>query len=441
LKKIIFIIGFFLFSFLITFFYSCSPPSIMDNPELYKDQVEGWERRAQNNPIDEDAFRNLSMYYVQTHQNEKAQKYLDKGLNLDPKDPALNLYKGINLEFFNKPDEALEYYKKYTSVSNSSPYRDLMEGRYLWIKRQQAYSDIDSLVKEEKEISTSNISDSTMAVFPLIYQGIDKQYAPLSRGFSEMVSIDLAKVKQLKILERIRIQAVLDELKFGQSAVVDQSTAPRVGKLLGAGTIISGDYDVTNKENFRIDLGSWDIFTSERKSWINKSGSLSDLFQLQKEVVFAFLQDNGIDLTQKEKEEIAYIPTQNLQAFLAYSRGLLQEDAGNFQGAHSNFERAVELDPHFKDAGAKLTSTQSLGKAGGNKEKVVSVLRTSDAVVSLDDNKLVQSRMSNLNNNITSNFVQGVDSRSPAQEESNKSENLTPLPPPPPPPPQGKRGQ
>ncbi len=434
MKKIYLLVCFIfipLSSFIIT---SCSTPSIMENPELYKDQVDDWIQRAETNPVDEEAFKNLSIYYVQTHQNEKAEKYLEKGLRLEPNDPALILYKGLNLEYFNKPNEALEYYQKYKSVPENSPYRDLLEGRYLWIKRQQAYSDIDSLVKKEKEISVANISDSTMAVFPLIYQGIDKKYAPLSRGFSEMVSIDLAKVKQLKILERIRIQAVLDELKFGQSNVVDQSTAPRVGKLLGAGTIVSGDYDVTDNGKFKIDLGSWDILTSQRKSWVNKSGSLSDLFQIQKEVVIAFLQSNGIELTQVEKENIAYIPTQNLQAFLAYSKGLMQEDAGNFEGAKSDFERAVELDPHFNDAGSKLQSSQSLGKSGGKREKVVSTLRTDDPVVSLSDNKLVQNRMSNLNNNITSNFVPGVDSRSPAQEETNKQQTLSPLPLPPPPP-------
>ena len=42
--------------------------------------------------------------------------------------------------------------------------------------------------------------------------------------------------------------------------------------------------------------------------------------------------------------------------------------------------------------------------------------------------------MSNLHNNITSSFVPGVDSRSPAQEETNKRETLNPLPLPPPPP-------
>ena len=183
-----------------------------------------------------------------------------------------------------------------------------------------------------------------------------------------MVSIDLAKLKDIRVLERVRIQAVLDELKLSQSTAVDQSTAPRMEKMQ-AGTIVSGDYDVNDNGDFKVDLGSWAVETSARKSWVNKSGSINDLFILQKQVVFAFLEENGFQLTQEEKEKIAYIPTQNLDAFLAYSKGLLQEDAGNYQQAEGFFNQASQLDPHFQDAGNKLQSTQSLGKSGGDKRE------------------------------------------------------------------------
>ena len=273
----------------------------MDDPDIYKNQVREWIDRTAKNFQDFEAFKNLGIYYVQAKENEKAGYYLNRALEENPNDPALILYKGINLEFFNNQGEALNCYQRFSEVPEDSPYRDLLEGRYLWLKRQQAYSDIDSLAKEE-QLSFENVSDSTIAVFPLIYYGTNKDYTPLSRGFSEMVRIDLAKVKNLTVLERIRIQAVIDELKFSQSSLVDQSTAPRAGKLLKAGTIVSGDYDISEKREFKINLGSWDVQSSERKSWVNESGDLGDLFELQKRVVFAFLEKNGIELTQEEKE-------------------------------------------------------------------------------------------------------------------------------------------
>lgn len=419
---------------------SCSSGTIMDNPEMYKNQVRGWIDRTLADPKDFDAVKNLSVYYMQTHDNDKARYYLGEALDIKPDDPELIFYKGLNLEFYNQPDKAISFYEKYKDVPEDSPYRELLEGRYLWIKRQQNYSDVSSLIQNEKDLTFNNVSDSTMAVFPLIYDGTNKDYAPLSRGFSEMVSIDLAKLKDITVLERVRIQAVLDELKLSQSKEVDQSTAPRVGKILKAGTIVSGDYDVTDNGDFKINLGSWEVETSQRKSWVNKSGSLNDLFVLQKQVVFAFLQENGFQLTQEDKEKIAYIPTQNLEAFLAYSKGLQEEDAGNYQQAEGFFNQASQLDPHFQDAGNKLQSTQSISKSGGTKEDLVTTLRKTLPVVKNEMINLTASRSTQLGNNITANFVQGVDSRSPAQEASEQV-GLTqelPAPPPPPPPPLGK---
>ena len=417
------------------FYYSCSSISIIDDPHVAKEKVNEWLNQLAKNPNDADALKNLSIYYVQTNQQEKAAGYLYSALKVLPDDPALIFYNGLDLEFFNKTADALKNYQQYVNVPESSQYKELMEGRYLWLKRKQAFSDVDSLVKIEKSLSMSSVSDSTLAVFPLIYKGINKDYFPLSRGFSEMVSIDLAKVKSLTVLERIRIQAVLDELKFSQSSIVDQATAPRAGKLLKAGTIVSGDYDVADDKEFKINLGSWDVRTSQRKSWVSEKGNLQDLFTIQKEIVFAFLQKNGIELTQSEKESIAYIPTQNLQAFLSFSKGLLQEDAGNFNEASSFFQKAVEIDPHFNVSKSKLNSSISISKVNTNKASFAANLKKADPLIKIVEIQITDNRTQTLQQNIVSGFVQGIDSREAAQEESNKrSLDMTlPLPPPPPP--------
>jgi hypothetical protein len=136
-------------------------------------------------------------------------------------------------------------------------------------------------------------------------------------------------------------------------------------------------------------------------------------------------------LTQEEKEAIAYIPTQNLDAFLSYSKGLLQEDAGNFKEAETFYQNAVQIDPNFNAAGNKLQSTQSIGKSGGSKDQLVTSLKTDDPVIKEQPPiNIVSSRQQNLGNNVSSNFIQGIDSRDPAQDQGL---NLA-LPEPPPPP-------
>lgn len=412
------------------FFCSCAPTPVIETPELYQTQLNDWIIRVESEPRDPEAIKNLAIFYVQKQEYAKANRYIYEAMDLFPGDPALMFYKGLYAEFFGNLEEALNNYKKYDQVPVSSQYRELMEGRYNWLLRKKAFSDIDELVKNEASISDSAFSDKVFAVFPLIYRGIDQQYVPLSRGFSEMISIDLAKLKQFTILERVRIQAVLDEIKFAQSELVDQSTAPRAGKLLRAGVIVSGDYDISENDALKINLGSWETQKSQRKSWVNKKGVLKDLFVLQKELVFEFLQQNNIELTQTQKESIAYLPTQNLEAFLSFSRGLLKEDAGDFEGAASYFQRAMELDPDFGAAGEKFQSSQSINKNGGEKEQILTKLKSEDSIVKNENIQLVQNRIESITNKISSNFIQGIDSRNPAQEISVDSE--LPLPPPPP---------
>ncbi|QQS36572.1 MAG: hypothetical protein IPM56_01060 [Ignavibacteriales bacterium] len=427
--------------FLLLNLAACSSGSLMDDPEYYRQQAVEWEQKLKEDPNDFETRKNLCIYYVQTKDTEQAGRHLTKAIQQQPGDPAINFYYGLNLELLNKPEESLEYYRKYNSYPEDNPFRDMMEGRLLWLNKNQAYTETKSLFEQEANLSVLDVSDSTIAVFPLIYQGIDTTFVPLSRGFSEMVSIDLAKVKQFRVLERIRIQAVLDEIKFSQSTLVDQSTAPRAGKILKAGTIVSGDYDVTKNGYFRINLGSWDSQTSMRKSWVNKSGTLDDFFRLQKEVVFAFLKANGIELTKTEMEAISFIPTQNLQAFLLYSRGLLQEDAGNFRQAETFFNDAISIDPQFNAAQSKMQMNQKLSSSGGTKEQVVTTLQGSEPTVQSESNQLVTNRASNLGNNITSNFIQGVDNRNAAPEEPFVERGALPPPPPPPPGGAGLRGR
>ena len=157
----------------------------------------------------------------------------------------------------------------------------------------------------------------------------------------------------------------------------------------------------------------------------------------QKRVVFSFLERNQIELTQEEKEAIAYIPTQNLDAFLSYSKGLLQEDAGNFKEAETFYQNAIQVDPNFNAAGNKLESTQSIGKSSGSTDQLITNLKTSDPVVKEQSSfNIVSSRQQNLGSNISSNFVQGIDSRNPAQDQG--LELVLPDPPPPPPPPSSR---
>ncbi|MGH7963812.1 MAG: CsgG/HfaB family protein, partial [Candidatus Binatia bacterium] len=66
----------------------------------------------------------------------------------------------------------------------------------------------------------------------------------LQKGLTALLINDLSQVRDLRVVERDRLQALLEELQLGSTGLVNQDTAPKVGRLLGAGKVATGAYAV-----------------------------------------------------------------------------------------------------------------------------------------------------------------------------------------------------
>lgn len=392
--------------------------------DVQKDQVDReelvkLENQVKADPLDIESLKKLSILLVQDRQNEKANIYLAKALRLKPNDDALLFNQGLNYEFLNDTISAMNYYVRYREVSIESPYRKLMEGRYLFHHRNMVYRDIQYRIASETKLTTQSIPQNSLAIFPLGYYGADKKYEPLSRGFSEMLSIDLSKVTKLTVLERIRLKAIIDELEFSRSGLVDQNSAPRLGKILSAGLLYSGSYTITDDENLKMDLNSWNITDTKTGMGLNKAGKLEDLFIIEKELVFEIIDELGIQLTQHEKEQIELIPTKNINAFLEYSKGLEMQDDGNYEQAAVYFSNASVMDPNFKEASVKSDLSVSMSGSTGNKDEfLVKSLNPNigENISGTFKDDIIMNRLDMVGESIRSNFDQGIEKRDAPQE-------------------------
>ncbi|MBL1212192.1 MAG: hypothetical protein HND52_02445 [Ignavibacteriae bacterium] len=407
---------------------ACSSPGELDDKN-YNERIIEVSSQLQSDSANFDLLKEYALLLVLSKDNSEAEIEIEKALSIAPNDPQLLFNKGLNYEFLNDTVKAIEAYSKYGSVEAASEYRDMMQGRYLLLSRELMKSDTKKLAAKENNLSTDNISGSNIAIFPMDYIGLDEKYAVLSNGFSEMISIDLGKVKNLRVLERIRLQTILDELKLSQSKFVDRETAPRVGKILSAGKLYDGVINITEEGELLIEVSHWDILNNTRSPAIKRDGDLSELFILEKEIVFHILDQLEIKLTPLEREEIEYIPTENINAFLAYSRGLAQEEEGNYSQAAISFNTAVELDPGFTSAHNKQIENRSKEAGKGSKEKLlgtVGELQIGGTV----QTSLIDERLNKLGEGIRSTFSNSIDSRTPAQDSD---KGINDLPPPPPP--------
>ena len=400
----------------------------------YQDEIQRLKAQIKANANQAKAWRDLGVIYFETANYTQAGKYLGKAYELDASDARTLFYLGMTLEFLNELPEALAIQRKYTQVSRLSPYRRLMAGRYHRIRRLLIRQELRNLLAREAQLSEKRMSTQTLAVFPLNYQGKDKRFAPLGRGLSEMIIIDLGQVQQLRLLERIRLQTLIDELKLAQTELIDPQSAPRLGKLLGAGRIIAGSFDVTKKKDLKVDVLSWDIINRQFPEATTQSDALTNLFLLEKDLVFGIIEQLGIELTPEEREKIQFFPTKNLQAFLAYCRGLEEEDAGDFINALQFYQKAKALDPEFDLAQQKAEAVQSLNEAGGDKQQILEEIARVEGEETLPEigaEELVDMRLDNLHNNLNSIFVPGQDARKTVEEAATSGANLGELPPPP----------
>jgi len=268
------------------------------------------------------------------------------------------LYLGLSHLRLGNQAGAIEAWKGYVRMEEGSEgARDL--SRYLTLLLQEEAKRVARQVLQQEKSLTEKMDARTIAVSP--FQNLGKQtYAPLSKGLAEMIITDLSKVKTLKVVERIQIQAILNELKLSQSGLVDKKSAPRVGKLLGAGKITTGSFLDVGEERLRLDAAVTETEKGKLLTSPEVTGDLLNFFQLQKALVFKILCGIGQcpeSLDSRTQASVEKIHTRNLTAFRLYSQGIDLLDQGKYREASRFFFLAVEEDPEFDLARKALLET------------------------------------------------------------------------------------
>jgi TolB-like protein len=185
----------------------------------------------------------------------------------------------------------------------------------------------------------------TLAILPFENNSVTdpERYAPLTKGLSAMLITDLSKSgSKLKLIERGKIQALLEEIALGQTGCVDESTAIRAGNILGAQTIAFGSFMVLGNQ-VRIDTRIIRVETSElimAESIDGDSGNFINLERKLAEKIAGSLKVAFRSETSASGSDI--------DAALYFSRGLDALDRGDREEANRLFKKSMELDPAYK---------------------------------------------------------------------------------------------
>ncbi|MFA6092647.1 MAG: CsgG/HfaB family protein [Elusimicrobiota bacterium] len=78
------------------------------------------------------------------------------------------------------------------------------------------------------------------AVMPFAFTAAQKEFAPHASGLADGLAGALVRTGRLRLVERARVDAALQELQLQQSGITDSAAAAKVGKQLNAGAVVLG---------------------------------------------------------------------------------------------------------------------------------------------------------------------------------------------------------
>lgn len=197
-----------------------------------------------------------------------------------------------------------------------------------------------------------------------------EEYDPLRKGLADMLISDLAGAPGLTIVEREKLQKLVEELDLQKTRFFDPATALKMGKGLGATHAISGSIAAIDPQ-LRLDIRLIEIATGKVLVTEHVKGSKDRFFELEEELVKKFL----VALQEADGPRTTS-GAQDLASMVAYGKAIEAADKGDFKAASSAMSKVVSAAPAFSLA--KDRYQQILKKLYGAAAKREDVLATAE---------------------------------------------------------------
>lgn len=211
--------------------------------------------------------------------------------------------------------------------------------------------------KGKKALAPAPIEKPRIAVLYFDYSGNDEEMGFLRKGMAQMLVTDLSEGDELQIIERIDLEAVMQELELGKTKAIDRASRIKIGKLLGARYLVTGSY-FAYRDTLRIDAKIMDVKFGTTKGAAVEA-SPDDFMKLEKELarklhakLLKLNKANASSAKKPRKTAKRRIKTPKVAAktVARYGRALDALDRGKKKLATSELEAITREAPHFKPA-------------------------------------------------------------------------------------------
>lgn len=193
---------------------------------------------------------------------------------------------------------------------------------------------------------TTQFSGKSIAVLPFKNESADSSNVYFVNGMMESILNNLQKIEDIRVISRNSVE------KYRNS----QFSTPEIAEALGVDYVLEGSGQKSG-EDILLTVQLIEA-TVDRHLWSDQyNRKLSDVFMLQAEVSKKIASEIEVVIKPQVYEQIEAAPTQNLEAYDAFLKGVEFLEGpvnANLDSAVSYFEEAIALDPQFADPYAYL---------------------------------------------------------------------------------------
>ena len=291
-----------------------------------------------------------------------AQTSLEQAAAVFPENYVVPYYLGLIYLDQARLEDTIGQWQHYVAMDPDSENAMKIRKYLTLLLRRQAETFARQAVANEKTLATGAVNDRAIAVAPFRNIG-SANLNVLGKGFAAMLIADLSKVPDLEVVERIKLQVLMDEMELGASGLVAADSASRMGQMLGARHITAGSLADLDEENLQIASAVMDTRQQKPLGTPEAAGPLADFFTLEKQIACGIVEQIGKDCDDMPGE-FKKIHTKSMPAMLAYSEGLNDLDNERYDAARAKFQQALDEDPDFDLAEKAFLATPLATMAG-----------------------------------------------------------------------------
>lgn len=196
--------------------------------------------------------------------------------------------------------------------------------------------------------------EASVAVWDFDHHTVEGSGAPalaqLSRALSEILIEQLLAYPGTRVIERSQLRAILDEQKLGSSALADEDTRLRLGRLAGAQSMVFGSL-LQIGDMARMDVRLVSVATTRVLAAEEVSGTLLDLGGGMEGLARTLAAGLGSRLAEPA-------PGHGVQASAAtlarFDAGLALMDQKNYAAALDTFQALLQAEPGFGPAARQI---------------------------------------------------------------------------------------